>query len=125
MKSKEDLRRAENAIKLFVSMFGGSYEKLGPLDIDYKIFNSDGEVLGYAEVTSRHRTMRDSYPLPISASKLVKLFEKRLNPVAIWACDDGLIYTKLSGIRGELISSDNELTMFFEKQKSFKYVKFV
>ena len=41
--TEEDLRREKKAIETFVNTFGGSYKKLDPQDIDYKIFNKKGE----------------------------------------------------------------------------------
>lgn len=123
--SEEQLRREKKAIETFVKTFGGSYQKLDPLDIDYKISDKDKRVVAYAEVVSRVRTMRDSYPLPIDAKKLVKLFDKRLNPVLIWSCEDGIIYgrpDKLTGVIKQ--DTSGELMVYYEKQRGFKYVRF-
>jgi len=123
--TEEDLLREKKAIETFVKTFGGSYQKLDPLDIDYKISDKDNRVVAYAEVVSRVRTMRDSYPLPIDAKKLVKLFDKRLNPVLIWSCEDGIIYGRPGKLTG-IIKQDtgSELMVYYEKQKGFKYVRF-
>jgi len=48
--TEEDLRREKKAIETFVKTFGGSYQKLDPFDIDYKIFDRDKKVIAYAEV---------------------------------------------------------------------------
>ena len=45
--TKADIERERKAIKVFVKLFGGSFEKLGEHDIDYKVFNNDGELKGY------------------------------------------------------------------------------
>jgi len=113
----EQLRREKRAIDLFVNMFGGSYQKLDQNDIDYKVFSADGQLIAYAEVSSRIRTMRDAYPLPIQAKKMIKLTDKRLNPVAIWSCEDGIIYAKVKGLTGTVQWEDDEFVMYFEKQK--------
>lgn len=123
--SEEQLRREKKAIETFVKTFGGSYQKLDPLDIDYKISDKDKRVVAYAEIVSRVRTMRDSYPLPVDAKKLIKLFDKRLNPVLIWSCEDGIIYgrpDKLTGIIKQDVGA--ELMVYYEKQNGFKYVRF-
>lgn len=120
----EQLRREKRAIDLFVNMFGGSYQKLDQNDIDYKVFSADGQLIAYAEVSSRVRTMRDAYPLPIQAKKMIKLTDKRLNPVAIWSCEDGIIYAKVKGLTGTVQWEDDEFVMYFEKQKQFKYIRF-
>ena len=121
--SPEDLRREKKAIELFVGMFKGSYQKLDPQDVDYKVFDKDNKLIAYAEVVSRVRTMTNAYPLPVSAKKLVKLFDKRIPPIIIWSCDDGIIYAKANELRGEIIS-DSELIVYYNKNKEFKYVRF-
>lgn len=37
--TEENLRRERSAIDVFVNTFSGSYKKLDPQDIDYKVFN--------------------------------------------------------------------------------------
>lgn len=132
--NEQDLEREKKAITLFVNTFGGSFQKLDPFDIDYKIFDKEGKLIAYAEVKGRIRVIRDAYPLPIAARKLVKLADKRLNPVIIWACDDGIIYGKADRIVGEIMwggrspregaVNDSELMVYYEKQKEFKYVRY-
>jgi len=132
--NEQDLEREKKAITLFVNTFGGSFQKLDPFDIDYKIFDREGKLIAYAEVKGRVRVIRDAYPLPIAARKLVKLADKRLNPVIIWACDDGIIYGKADRIVGEIMwggripregaVNDSELMVYYEKQKEFKYVRY-
>lgn len=131
---EQDLIREKRAIELFVSTFGGSYKKLDPLDIDYKIFDKDGNLIAYAEVKGRIRTMNAAYPLPIAVRKLVKLVDKRLTPVVIWACEDGIIYGKVDKLYGDIrwggraprdgSYNDAELMAYFDKQKELKYVRF-
>jgi hypothetical protein len=133
--TEEDLRRERKAIDTFVKTFGGSYQKLDPLDIDYKIFDKDKKLIAYAEVKGRVRPIRDAYPLPIAIRKLVKLADKRLAPVVIWACEDGIIYGRPEKLRGEIkyggrkiredSYSDEELMAYYEKQRGLKYVRFI
>lgn len=130
----QDLKREQKAIALFVSTFGGSFKKLDPFDVDYKIFDKDGNLIAYAEVKGRIKTMRDAYPLPVAARKVVKLVDKRLVPVMIWACEDGIIYGKVNKLKGEITwggrspregsSNDLELMVFYDKQKDLKYIRF-
>jgi len=130
-----DLIREKKAIELFVSIFGGSYKKLDPHDIDYKVFDKDKNLIAYAEVKGRIRTMKTAYPLPVSARKLVKLIDKRLAPVLIWACDDGIIYGKANKLQGEIkwggrpprdgSFNDAEMMVYFDKQKELKYIRYV
>lgn len=133
--TETDLLREKKAIETFVKTFGGSYQKLDPYDIDYKIFDENKKVIGYAEVKGRIRTMRDAYPLPISAHKVIKLIDKRLNPIIIWACEDGIIYGRPEQLVGQVKQggrpprdgavSDIELMFYYDRQKSLKYVRFV
>jgi hypothetical protein len=130
----EDLRRERKAIETFVKTFGGSFQKLDPLDIDFKIFDKDNKLIAYAEVKGRIRTIRDAYPLPLAARKLVKLMDKRLHPVIIWSCDDGIIYGKANKLIGQIkwgerparqgASNDEEMMVYYDKQKGLKYVRF-
>jgi len=133
--TETDLIRERKAIELFVSIFNGSYKKLGQFDIDYKVSDKDGQLIAYAEVKGRIRSMKTAYPLPISAAKLVKLVDKRLNPVIIWACDDGIIYAQVNQLVGEIkwggrppregSYNDAELMVYYDKQKCMKYVRYV
>lgn len=132
--TEQDLIRESKAINTFVSVFKGSFKKLGQYDIDYKIFDKDANLIAYAEVKGRLKTMKTAYPLPVSLSKLNKLIEKRLNPVLIWACDDGIIYGKVFSLIGEVRCSgrppregsvnDTEMMVYFDTQKALKYVRF-
>lgn len=131
---EEDRVRELKAIKKFVGRFKGSYEKLDPFDIDYRVYDKDKNLIAYVEVKGRLREMAEAYPLPISATKVTKLCAKRLNPVIIWACEDGIIYAKVSDIIGEVrwggrsprkdSYSDEELMLYYPKQKTFKYLKY-
>ena len=130
-----DLNREKKAIELFVSIFDGSYKKLDPHDIDYKIFDKNNNLIAYAEVKGRIRTMQTAYPLPLAARKLVKLVDKRLAPVLIWACEDGIIYGKANKLFGEIkwggrpprdgSFNDSEMMVYYDKQKELKYIRYV
>ena len=132
--NEEDLKREQKAISLFVNTFGGSFKKLDPLDVDYKIYDKNNNLIAYAEVKGRLRPMSSAYPLPVAAKKVVKLVEKRLIPVMIWCCDDGIIYGKVNKLKGEIkwggrtprenSYSDLELMVFYDKQKDLKYIRF-
>jgi hypothetical protein len=130
-----DIARENRAIQMYVSLFNGSYKKLDKEDIDFKVFDSDGNIKSYVEVKGRIRTMRDSYPLPLSVFKLVRLTAKRLNPVVIWACEDGIIYAKAEELKGTIMMGgrpkreedsyyDRELMAYYDKQKAFRYVRY-
>ena len=132
--TEQDIIRENKAITLFVSVFNGSYKKLDPQDIDFKVFNKEGSLIAYAEVKGRLKSMKSAYPLPVSLNKLTKLINKRLNPVLIWSCDDGIIYGKVHKLIGEVRFSgrtpregsdfDAEMMVYFDKQKELKYVRY-
>jgi hypothetical protein len=122
--------KEKRAIDLFVKKFGGSYQKLGPTDVGYKIFDSENNHIGYAEITERVRTIYDAYPLPIQVKKLVKLMDKRITSASIWVCEDGIIYGHVDKIKGEIKWGSkaspltDELMAYYDKQSAFKYVRF-
>ena len=132
--NEQDRARELKAIQTFVNVFGGSFKKLDKFDIDYKVFDSTGTPIAYVEVKGRNTTIRNSYPLPISIFKLNKLVEKRLNPVVIWACEDGILYGKINNMYGEIRMGgrkprvgafrDKELIAYYDKQQAIKYVKY-
>ena len=133
--TKRDLSRETQAIKHFVGLFKGSYKKLGPNDIDFRIFDKDNRIVGYAEVKGKASNLKEAFPLYVAARKLVKLCDKRLNPIIMWACEDGLIYGKVPELVGEMrwggraeeraeAINDKELMVYFDNPKPFKYIKF-
>lgn len=129
--TEQDLIREKKAIQTFVNIFSGSFKKLDPQDVDYKVFDKDGNLIGYAEVKGIIRAIYNAYPLPVSAKKLVKLVDKRLPPVVIWACEDGIIYGKANKLKGEIKWTqdnsfyDSELMVYYDKQKELRYVRYV
>jgi len=132
--TNEDLVREQKAVEAFVALFSGSYKKLDPFDIDYKIFDKNNTLVAYAEVKGCSKPMHMAFPLPVSVKKLTKLIDKRLRPVIIWACPDGIIYSDVTKIQGTISyggrkprvgsSSDLELMAYYDKQKEFKYVRY-
>ena len=118
-----------------MGLFKGSYKKLGPNDIDFRVFDKDNRIVGYAEVKGKSSLLKDAFPLYVAARKLVKLCDKRLNPLIIWACEDGIIYGKVPELVGEMrwggrneerdeAINDKELMVYFDNPKPFKYIKF-
>lgn len=132
--TEEDLRREKKAIDVFVNTFGGTYQKLDQFDIDYKVFDKNKKPIAYVEVKGRFKSIKDAYPLPVALRKLSKLVDKRLNPVLIWSCDDGILYAKANEVVGtvkyngraprEGAANDAELMVYYEKQKGIKYIRF-
>tara|TARA_Y100001973_G_C5208996_1_gene343884 strand:+ start:3294 stop:3734 length:441 start_codon:yes stop_codon:yes gene_type:complete len=132
--TNKDLARERRAIEKFVSRFKGSFKKLSPNDVDYRVYDSKGKLIAYVEVKGRFRTIAEAYPLPVAARKVVKLCDKRLNPVLIWSCEDGIIYGKPTHLKGILkwggrkpregAVNDEELMIYYDKQDEFKYHKY-
>lgn len=75
--------------------------------------------------------MNAAYPLPIELRKISKLSDKRLNPLVIWSCEDGIIYGKVNKLKGEIkfardnSLNDSELMIYYDKQKELKYIRFI
>jgi hypothetical protein len=123
--NKADLERELKCIELFCNTFGLTYTKLDENDIDFSL-HKNGKLISYAEVKGRNRIITESYPLPIACRKLVKLQDKRVNPVIIWGCEDGIIYGKTKDIYGMVYTggrkprensvNDIEFMAYFTKQ---------
>ena len=132
--TEKDLTREKKAVQKFVDMFGGSFKKLDPNDVDYEIYDNKNKLIAYAEVKGRYRSILNAFPLPVACRKVVKLCDKRLNPVLIWACDDGIIYGKPNEIKGEVkwggrkprqgSCNDQELMLYYPKQNGTKCIKY-
>jgi hypothetical protein len=134
MISNEEIqKRKQKAIDTFTSTFGGSYQPQSKGDVDYKIIK-DGELLAYIEVTPRYKAIANAYPLVVPTARIVKLADKRLMPVLLWACDDGIIYAKLKDVEAQIkwgsflphlnLAEHGELMCYYAKQKHFKYIKY-
>jgi len=119
----QDAKLQKNAIQCFVNLFKGSFVRLAPPDVDYKIFDKDKKLIAYADVIVEDRSMRDAYPLKINARKLIKLSDKRLSPVIIWYFNDGIIYGKVQKISGQIEWVNEELTASYSNKSDFKYVR--
>lgn len=127
--TNKDLDRELNCIDLFCDTFDITFEKLGENDIDFSLYK-DGKLIAYAEVKGRNRNVLEAYPLPIACRKLVKLVDKKINPLIIWDCYDGIIYGRLEQIEGKIkmggrkprdqSTNDIELMAYFDKQSTLK-----
>jgi len=133
--SKKDLDREVRAIDTFVNSFGGSYDKLGHNDIDFKVYDKNKKLISYVEVKGRLRPIENAFPLPVAARKLVKLADKRINPVIIWACNEGIVYAKIKDLEGKIrfggrlaragSSNDMEVMAYFDYcPESFKIINY-
>ena len=133
--SESDRQREQQAIERFIKLRPQlKFKKLGPNQIDYKILNQQGVPVSYVEVKGRNKNISNAYPLPISASKVVKLCQPRLNPIIIWSCYDGIIYGEVTKITGEFrwggrkpregAANDQELMVYYPKQSGLKYLRY-
>jgi hypothetical protein len=127
--NKSDLERELKCIEFFCNMFNLTYKKLSENDIDYCLYYNN-EIVGYVEVKGRNRNILDAYPLPIAGRKLIKLQDKKINPIIIWDCYDGIIYGKTDSIEGKIriggrkprqySTNDIELMAYYNKQTGLK-----
>jgi hypothetical protein len=120
--------RVDKAVGIFVDKFGGSFKKMAPDGVDYRIYNTEGTMVSYAQTAVIPRRIINAYPLPILAGKVQKLCDKRLNPVIIWVCEDGIIYAKVNHIEGRLFWGESsrggqDLIVEYGKQDAMKYIK--
>ena len=79
----QDIRRQKFTISSYVDLKGGTFKKLGANDVDYKLFDNNGNITSYVEVKVLDTTIAQSFPLCLTVRKLLKLIDKRLNPVVL------------------------------------------
>ena len=132
--NNSDLDRELKAIKTFTQSFNGSYLKLGSNDIDFKVYKSNGDLISYVEIKGRKKNIQNAFPLPVAVRKLVKLSDKKLNPVIIWSCYDGIIYSLVKNLKGNInyggrkprqgSFNDMEMMAYFKDNVNFKKINF-
>ncbi len=132
--SSKDRERETKAMDAFVATFGGRYAKLGSWDIDFRYIGDDEKTKAFIEVKGRMKDMAHAFPLPVAARKLIKLADKELNPIIIWACFDGIIYGRLSEISGDTrwggrksregAKNDQEVMCYYNHQPGLKFIKY-
>ena len=131
--SKKDLERENKAVKLFCNEYGLTYEKLSPNDIDFKIYK-DGKFVFYLEVKGRLKTMYECFPLPIAVRKLLKMADKKEDGVILWACFDGVVFSRIENLNGRIrmggrkkregSANDIELMAYYSNNNNFKTIKY-
>ena len=89
----QDINKEKEAISLYLKVQKGTFKKLSPQDVDFRILSDNDNVIGYAEIKVLDTTMKDSFPLKVEARKIIKLRDKRLSAVMIWSCLDGILYS--------------------------------
>ena len=131
--SKKDLERETKAVTLFCDEYGLTFEKLSPNDIDFKIYKDDKCVF-YLEVKGRLKTMHDCFPLPIAVRKLLKMADKKEDGVILWACFDGVVFSRIEHLNGRIrmggrkkregSANDIELMAYYSNNNNFKTIKY-
>ena len=131
--SQKDLERETKAVTLFCDEYGLTFEKLSPNDIDFKIYK-DGKFVFYLEVKGRIRTLQECFPLPIAVRKLLKMTDKKQSGVILWACLDGIVFSRVENLRGEIkvggrmkrdgSANDIELMAYYNNSSNFKFLHY-
>jgi hypothetical protein len=131
--TKIDLEREEKSSDMICNKFGFNKKKLGKNDVDFKIYDGDRFVF-YLEVKGRKKNINEAYPLPVSVKKLTKLYDKKKQSVILWACNDGIIFSRTEKLKGDLRVSgrppregsidDREFMAYFNKSNNLKQIKY-
>jgi|VirMetMinimDraft_7_1064189.scaffolds.fasta_scaffold00176_36 hypothetical protein len=131
--TETDLKREEKASALICNHFGLNKKKLGKNDIDFEIYKNDN-FLFYLEVKGRKKNIDEAYPLPVSVKKLTKLYDKKKPTVILWACDDGIIFSRTEKLKGSIRVSgrpprdgsrdDREFMAYYNKCNNLKEIKY-
>ena len=129
----KDLDRENKASDFLCKMFGFNKKKLGQNDIDFAIYDND-RFLFFLEVKGRLKDIDLSYPLPISVKKLIKLQDKKQQSVILWACNDGIIFSRTEKLKGDIkvggrkprdgSSNDIEFMAYYNKQSNLKEIQY-
>ena len=59
----QDISKEKKAVELYLRRIGGSYKKLSPDDVDFRILGENKSVIGYAEVKVLDTEMKQSLSL--------------------------------------------------------------
>lgn len=131
--NKKDLEREYKAADFLCSIFGFNYKKLGSNDIDFAIYDGDRFVFKL-EVKGRIRTISQAYPLPVAVRKLLKLQDTKEQSVILWACNDGIIFSRTEKLNGSIrvggrkpregSANDIEFMAYFNKMDNIKELKY-
>ncbi len=126
--NQKDLDREDKAVKLFCDKYDLTHEKLSPNDIDFKIYKN-GKFLFYLEVKGRLRNLKECYPLPIAVRKLLKISDKNKSGVVLWACFDGIVFSRIENLKGDIkiggrkpregSANDIEFMAYYNKNTNF------
>ena len=131
--TKQDLDRENKSADFLCGQFGFNKKKLEKNDIDFAIYD-DHKIIFYLEVKGRLKNINDAYPLPISVKKLTKINDKKKQSVILWACNDGIIFSRTEKLIG-LIKiggrkprngsfNDIEFMAYFDKSNNLQEIKY-
>tara|TARA_R110000737_G_scaffold220961_1_gene236536 strand:- start:255 stop:677 length:423 start_codon:yes stop_codon:yes gene_type:complete len=130
---QKDLDRENKATDFFCNMFEFDKKKLGDNDIDFEIW-SKGQFKFNLEVKGRLKKIKDAYPLPVSVKKLTKIQDKKKQGVILWACEDGIIFSRIEKLKGEIrvggriprkgAVNDIEYMAYFNKADNLKEITY-
>lgn len=128
-----DIERETKAVTLFCDTYGLTFAKLGLHDVDFKIYNKD-VFLFNLEVKGRIKTLYECFPLPIAVRKLLKMTDKKQEGVIIWACTDGIVFSRVEKLKGEIriggrkerqgSTNDIELMAYYNNSSNFKFLRY-
>jgi len=131
--TKKDLDRENKSADFLCDTFGFSKRKLGKNDIDFAIYDKE-KLLFYLEIKGRLKNIEEAYPLPISVKKLTKLKDKKFQSVILWACNDGIIFSRIEKLKGNIkiggrkprngSFNDIEFMAYFYKSKNLNEFKY-
>jgi len=131
--NKTDLERENKAADFLCKIFGFNYKKLGINDIDFAIYDGDRFVF-FLEVKGRIKTISEAYPLPLAVRKLTKLQDTKKQSVILWACKDGIIFSRTEKLNGNIriggrkprlgSANDIEFMAYFDKRDNIKELKY-
>ncbi len=107
--TKQDMIREWDAISLFANEYRYSFRKLTKFDVDFIVWDSEGELIGHAEVKGRNRSVDDQTAFPLAKRKYDKLCKKSGAKIIIWASEGGITYGQLDRLKGQYVRNGGRL----------------
>ena len=130
----KDLERENKAANFLCNIFGYKCLKLGRNDIDFAVYDKNDNLLFFLEVKGRIKSISQAYPLPISVKKLIKIQDKNNQSVILWACTDGIIFSRTEKLKGTIrvggrkprygSSNDIEFMAYYDRADNLKELKY-
>lgn len=117
--------RDEVTLQKFVDSFSGSFSRRSPVDEHYWIYDQLGEHIAYAIVEHAGGKSSNLKNLSIEAPKLLRLTNKRFNPLVIWELGDGIAYIKASSIFGSIAMDHESMEYIVHIDPKNNPVKFI